>query len=140
MANLFYVDDATLYALGNFINEAKNNIFLKCPKKIKLSEIIERLNRSEYLGAKKDDHYNNFWYRLDQLENGKTITWIRFNHEFTNEYYKVHIKKRGKQVPRIKIINNKIINIYLGRWDDIFNDYKWLYTMWIAGTEIIINE
>jgi len=80
---------------------------ITAPKSIKLSEIVERLNAC--------DKRNKFKKIIKTYE-----TTVVENTEFKKEY--------------IYISKNKIFDLS----EYMFKDYyKWLYTLWIAGTEII---
>ena len=89
---------------------------ITAPKSIKLSEIVERLNKN--------------------IIEGSTISLRRHDNEIDVwEYYKISDdeEKTNGSTFIFKIDSNSIIKM-IARDDRI---PKWLYTLWIAGTEII---
>ena len=97
------------------INEALEVIneynIITAPKQIKLSEIVDRLR-------------NDFKDYLFEYDNG-----------FINKIPIIAIWNKSKKYcyATIRIENNKLILTY----QDDFDYPKWLYTLWIACTEII---
>lgn len=117
-------------------SELQDFTFIRVPKREKLSYIIDKLNNSKIFSKCINENYNNFWYKFEQRENGKIITWLRYNHEFKNEYYKIHNKNSGKNVPKIKILEDKIVNIRVGIYA---KEYGWLYDLMRVGTIIEVD-
>jgi hypothetical protein len=91
----------------NWDKQENKTITITAPKSIMLSEIVERLNC--YV-----KHIKNTIHLYDIEED-----W--FDEYDTSVSYFLIIE------------NNKIINVLLSQCDE----YKWLYTLWIAGTEIV---
>lgn len=90
--------------------EEKDTIFLRVPRKVKLSEIVEKLS----------PHYKYF-----KIFYNSEINAIGFKEPTSNYFIRI-----------VEFDNNKISLIYLYTSDN----NKWLYTMWITGTEVIIDE
>lgn len=84
---------------------------ITAPKSIKLSEIIE------YYKNKK----NQYWLVPIKLDNGKYKIRVKYGDSFWEDY-------------KLEIINGKISLISLNL---PIIEFKWLYTLCIAGTEIV---
>lgn len=95
------------YGVDMCLKKINNHNIITAPKSIKLSEIVDRL--------KKDFPTHNFYYRY--VTKSKWIAiWLG------NHCYATFTIKDNKLV-----LENK----------DEFEYPKWLYTLWIARTEII---
>ena len=94
-------------AYMNILQSLKDYNIITAPKNIKLSEIVERLN----CYVKRNENTIHLYDIEEDL----------FDEYDTFESYSLIIE------------NNKITTILLSQCDE----FKWLYTLWIAGTEII---
>lgn len=94
-------------AYMNILQSLQDYNIITAPKSIMLSEIVTRLNDC--------DKSNKFKVIIQVGE-----TTVVENTEFKKEYF--------------YIMNNKMFDLsdYMVR-----DEYKWLYTLWIAGTHIV---
>ena len=111
--------------LENTLNQYN---IITAPKSIKLSEIVERLNEEFAIIHTLPDGRK---IAGKEFKVERNCTYINGNFESllstnVNEYY------YGNLIPVFKLSpNNKFIEISFD------NKFKWLYTLWVAGTEII---
>lgn len=98
-------------AIATNVEEIINQYnLITAPKQIKLSEIVERLNRfyiDEYAIYRDDTSHWTFIHRKDE---SYLYSIVEINH-------KGQIKEIGL--------------------DYLYDETKWLYVLWIAGTEIV---
>lgn len=97
-------------AIKMVLNKLNQHNIITAPKQIKLSEIVSKLN----------DIYECEFYFNKEL-----------NSIGTGEYDKEWFMDTWTSFVHFK--NNKIFKIYKSSYESL----KWLYTLWIAGTEII---
>ena len=98
--------------------------YLEC-----VDEILELLNQYNLITAPKSIKLSEIVKRLNEFYVDEYIT-----HRENNTIY-IHRKDESYLIDSIiEIFNSKITEIQL---DYLYDETKWLYTLWIAGTEIV---
>ena len=107
------------HAIDDVLSILDQYNIITAPKSIKLSEIVKRLENNKIANKSK----------ISICREGTEIS-IWEDYEISNSEEKI-----SGTTFKLSISKNKIDAI--GRY--LINDFKWLYTLWIAGTEIIID-
>lgn len=94
-----------------------------------LNVAIEVLNQYNIITAPKSIKLSEIVSKLQEFYADEYVT-----HKENNTIY-IHRKDESYVIDSIiEIFNNKITEIQL---DYLYEETKWLYTLWIAGTEIV---
>lgn len=103
-----------IYKLGKLEDLEENNIIITTPKSIKLSELIQKIYDTKY----KSECY------VHPIR--ESFSTLRIRVEYGDGYWGDY---------EFYIINGKISSSY--DMDLPRDEFKWLYILWIAGTQII---
>ena len=104
--------------LDDYNNKSNDLILITAPKEIKLSEIIDKIYKTEYS--------SECYVHAIKCDNGPHKNDYRIRTQYGDGYWGDY---------EFYIVDGKISSNY--DMDLPRDEFKWLYTLWIAGTSII---
>lgn len=105
-------------AYMNILQSLKDYNIITAPKQIKLSELIDKIYKTEYS--------SECYVKAIKCSNGQYKDDYRIHIEYGDGYWGDY---------EFYIVDGKISSAF--DMDLPRDEFKWLYTLWIAGTEII---